>query len=159
MGKLLIETFINGTIAGKYYEGAILNVGTNNVPAKLLYERYGFVVKHEIPNFYNSDSAYCMECIFTALVPYSGEQMSDKTKLTNLSPEPQKPGSKQTNNTHHNKNLARKEGKMKDNTDNASEMKFNNKKQAIEPEVDKITHLIQIEHVTFRISSKPKEYS
>ncbi len=162
VGKLLIETFMNGVIAGKYYETAKLNVGTNNVTAKALYEKYGFVVKHEVPNFYNSDSAYCMKCKFTAPVPYSRKQIPVQMQEPPTATEELKSNSNSTAKDNNNQNNNDRSRKNSINNNNAGNKKANTNRKnqsKAEPAIEQTTHLVNIEPTAFVISAKPKEYN
>lgn len=132
---------MNGVIAGKYYETAKLNVGTNNVTAKALYEKYGFAVKHEVPNFYNSDSAYCMSCRLSAPVPYSRKQIP--VQLTDPTPTPAeepKLNKNNINSDHNNTNQNSNQNRKKNNNNDIAAMKkpnANRKNQAkVKPKIE-----------------------
>jgi hypothetical protein len=148
---------MNGVIAGKYYESAKLNVGTNNVTAKALYERYGFVVKHEVPNFYNSDSAYCMKCNLTAPVPYSRKQISVQITAPISSTEDLPNNTNTKENTNQKNNQGNNQSRKGNNNASSNKKANTNRKNQSEPA--QTTHLVNIEPIGFQISAKPKEYS
>jgi hypothetical protein len=148
---------MNGVIAGKYYESAKLNVGTNNVTAKALYERYGFVVKHEVPNFYNSDSAYCMKCNLTAPVPYSRKQIPVQITAPISSTEDLPNNTNTKENTNQKNNQGNNQSRKGNNNASSNKKANTNRKNQSEPA--QTTHLVNIEPIGFQISAKPKEYS
>lgn len=150
---------MNGVIAGKYYESAKLNVGTNNVTAKALYERYGFVVKHEVPNFYNSDSAYCMKCNLTAPVPYSRKQIPVQITAPISSTEDLPSNNTNTKDNTNQKNNQGNNQSRKGNNNASSNKKGNTNRKNQSTEPAQTTHLVNIEPIGFQISAKPKEYS